>query len=390
MVAFSPSSGPDGFGKEKGGDGAGGGHKFESLSQGGEHDEMLMGSKRLGKLQDKFRGFKARMKQKLLDRLLVSVEKDKQREKRRMGSMKLKVAAPLGQKEDITGPSTFSEVELMRLIETWDIESDTGADAEKVSAPWMERWGPGPELIAAAAEQPELQGLSELTMGRFNSLGKGDVSKSVSLMLDFVRWRRSSLWGMSCTVEEVCPESPGVADQIRSGKCFIVNEFTEAGAPLIIVKVARHNPDSQELDVTTRFVVHALFEAEKLLSEPESSQFAIVFDMQGASIKNVDYQAVKRFISILTQYTPERLGMMLIYDAPGFFSGICFPMIKPWLNPETAKKVHFVSKGGAGLAGWVGTACLPVQYGGVDTFDYDAALEKGLGLCRLASVGGPK
>lgn len=360
VFVMAAGQGVGGLGELRGG-GAGDGARVA--------DDVLLGSRRLGKLREKARGFKTRAKEMLLDRLTISVEKDRKRAQSRLDEVV---------QSSVEGPDSFiSEVDIINLIEKWQIEEGGGASA----APWMEQWAPGAELMDQVKKYPELKQLSELTVGRFNSLGKGDVKKAVSLMQNYVAWLNSAQWGIK-RVSDVCSQTEGVPGQIKTGKCFITNGMTDKGNPLVIVKVAKHDPEAQSLDVTTRFVVHALFEAERLLNEPEMSQFAIVFDFRGASLKNVDYQAVKRFIAILTQFTPERLGMMLIYNAPGFFSAVCWPLIKPWLNPETAAKVHFVS-GSNGLAEWIGSKSLPAEYGGEDSFDYDTALAKGLSLSEL-------
>jgi len=127
------------------------------------------------------------------------------------------------------------------------------------------------------------------------------------------------------------------------------------------------------LDQTMRFVVYRLKEAETMLapagSTPGATTFSVVFDLGGAKAQNVDVKLVQRFIFILTNFYPERLGVMCLLDAPGFFLPFCWPLIKPFLNPATRDKVKFVSSRAApgseeSLTGWVGRECLPRALGG--------------------------
>jgi hypothetical protein len=116
---------------------------------------------------------------------------------------------------------------------------------------------------------------------------------------------------------------------------------------------------------------------------------------------NIDYPLIKRLIYILTNFYPERLGVMLLHDAPSFFSSLCWPLIRPWLNPSTRSKIHFtrstptggLSSPAAASAGaesrvahWVGEECLPEAWGGRDAFDYDRALALGCDFCSLDAL----
>ncbi|KAJ1487162.1 hypothetical protein T484DRAFT_1889592 [Baffinella frigidus] len=106
-------------------------------------------------------------------------------------------------------------------------------------------------------------------------------------------------------------------------------------------------------------------------------------DVKLARIQNVDVKLVQRFIYILTNFYPERLGVMCLLDAPGFFGPFCWPLLKPLLNPATADKVKFVSSrpdaaGEEALGFWVGKKCLPTSLGGEEQEDTERALASSL------------
>ena len=55
--------------------------------------------------------------------------------------------------------------------------------------------------------------------------------------------------------------------------------------------------------------------------EEDEHKLTVVFNLEGITMKAVDYKFLKRLVYILAHYYPERLGTCLIVNAPGFFSG---------------------------------------------------------------------
>jgi hypothetical protein len=78
----------------------------------------------------------------------------------------------------------------------------------------------------------------------------------------------------------------------------------------------------------------------KLLHYPIES-VTVIFDMDGFSMKNMDYQHVKFLINLLQNYYPECLGLALIINSPWLFNS-CWFIIKPWLDPVVEQKIHFI------------------------------------------------
>ncbi|EKX45233.1 hypothetical protein GUITHDRAFT_139150 [Guillardia theta CCMP2712] len=194
-------------------------------------------------------------------------------------------------------------------------------------------------LQARAKEHRSLDGVSEYDLLRFFLLRK-DPTTALQSILKHLEWLESSAYGMQ-RVADITSSSDGVGRQIAMKKSYILSKADVEQRPVVVVQVSRHDPDVSPVDETTRFVIHVLMEAEGLLRDPYPSHFSVIFDMSGASLKNVDYELVKRFIFILTNFYPERLGVMLIHQAPTFFPTFCWPLIKPWLNAATRDKVHF-------------------------------------------------
>ena len=57
---------------------------------------------------------------------------------------------------------------------------------------------------------------------------------------------------------------------------------------------------------------------------------------------NMDYTPVKFMIKIFEANYPESLGTVLVHKSPWLFQGI-WKIIKGWLDPVVAAKVHFTS-----------------------------------------------
>jgi hypothetical protein len=60
------------------------------------------------------------------------------------------------------------------------------------------------------------------------------------------------------------------------------------------------------------------------------------------TMANMDYTPVKFMIKIFEANYPESLGTVLVHKSPWLFQGI-WKIIKGWLDPVVAAKVHFTS-----------------------------------------------
>jgi len=73
----------------------------------------------------------------------------------------------------------------------------------------------------------------------------------------------------------------------------------------------------------------------------EMESIALVFDLTGWTMKNSDMGAVYQCVQSFQHYYPERLGLVLIVNAPYIFSCV-WSVIKGWLAPRTANKIMFL------------------------------------------------
>ena len=113
------------------------------------------------------------------------------------------------------------------------------------------------------------------------------------------------------------------------------------GRPVIYIPAKNHSSE-RDIDELTKFIVYCLDEACKKCFEEVTDNLCIVFDLAGFSTSCMDYQLIKNLIWLLSKHFPERLGACLVLNAPMVFSTI-WPVIKAWLDENTAGKVVFVS-----------------------------------------------
>ena len=142
----------------------------------------------------------------------------------------------------------------------------------------------------------------------------------------------------------------------------------------------------QSRDDLTRFGVHILERGSEMLAEAgqaaragadeeaeaaaaatASSEFCIIFNLEGIALSNIDLNAAKRIIYMLTNFYPERMGVCLMVGAPMIFSA-AWQVIRPWLAPKSQEKVRFCNS--SELSTWIDAHALPVYWGGEDATAY--------------------
>lgn len=90
--------------------------------------------------------------------------------------------------------------------------------------------------------------------------------------------------------------------------------------------------------------------------------------MTDFSMANMDYTPVKFMIKCFEANYPESLGSVLVYKSPWLFQGI-WKIIKGWLDPVVASKVHFASNVDE-LQEWISRGQISKELGGSEEFTY--------------------
>lgn len=164
------------------------------------------------------------------------------------------------------------------------------------------------------------------------------------------KWREE--YGVESLGElEIVKKHANKARVLRHRDCF--------GRPVIYIPAKNHNSSERDIDELTKFIVYCLEEACKKSFEEVTDTLCIAFDLAEFSTSSMDYQLVKNLIWLLSKHYPERLGVCLVLNSPGIFSTI-WPVIRQWLDDNTAKKVKFVENE-ADLCNYLIPDILPVD-----------------------------
>ena len=109
---------------------------------------------------------------------------------------------------------------------------------------------------------------------------------------------------------------------------------------------------------------HCIWLLERMAARLKSvgqplSKWVWVIDFDGFSVRDNNPLTATKVIRMLQAHHPERLGLVVMYDAPRLFAA-CWAAIRPLLDPETAAKVRFEQAGpdafgfaGEELAAWL-------------------------------------
>lgn len=176
------------------------------------------------------------------------------------------------------------------------------------------------------------QNITDTAILRFLRGRKYVEDKAFRAILRHIQWREENL------VSSIRPDD--IMEEINKKK-VIVRGSDKLQRACVYVLVRNHRSDDRNIDTMKKFIIHSLEEAIKN-SNPNHEQLILVFDMHQFSLACMDYEVVKVLIEILQFNYPETLGMALILNAPFIFSA-CWLVIKPWLDPDTVKKVIFAS-----------------------------------------------
>ncbi|KAK6349981.1 hypothetical protein TWF696_006235 [Orbilia brochopaga] len=205
---------------------------------------------------------------------------------------------------------------------------------------------------------------------RFLRARKWDVDKALVMMVSTMHWR-----GQEVYVEDIVREGElaavnngddGFMHQLRIGKSYIHGTDRD-NRPVCVVSVRLHRASEQSPESLERYTVYLIETTRMLLKAPVDTA-CILFDMTGFGMANMDYSPVKFMIKCFEAHYPECLGVCLVHNAPWIFQGI-WKIIRGWLDPVVASKVHFTSKP-SDLFTFIDPAHLPKSLGGEEDWSY--------------------
>eukprot|EP01023_Acetabularia_acetabulum_P017862 TRINITY_DN18990_c0_g1_i2.p3 TRINITY_DN18990_c0_g1~~TRINITY_DN18990_c0_g1_i2.p3 ORF type:complete len:172 (+),score=29.73 TRINITY_DN18990_c0_g1_i2:78-593(+) len=146
------------------------------------------------------------------------------------------------------------------------------------------------------------------------------------------------------------------------------------GRSLVFVRLRYHNPEEFSAFDMLQTVTFALLIA---LKEPEVQikGIAIVQDLGGIGLGNMDPRITSRLYGGLSGKLPCRLGSIMILKPPIFFR-VIFNVISPFMKSKFKKRIQFLGNDMAALQEFIEPEQLLKEYGGTYEYDHHHWIEK--------------
>lgn len=177
----------------------------------------------------------------------------------------------------------------------------------------------------------DYRGFTDMTFVRFLRGQKENVDNTIKALLATAEFRKVNR-ADSLTVDD--------CRVYHDRRVTFIDGFDKNNLPTINCLVHRHPPHDRDIEEVKNFIIYITNKAVQM-SKPDVERIAIIFDLTQFSMKIMDFECTKVFVTILQTHYPEILGQAYIVNAPFIFRA-CWRIIRPWLDPVTAAKIQFV------------------------------------------------
>ncbi|KAL0092617.1 CRAL-TRIO domain-containing protein [Phycomyces blakesleeanus] len=172
--------------------------------------------------------------------------------------------------------------------------------------------------------------LTDATLKRYLRARKWDFEAAKNMLDNTVKWRRGYKPDL-LDPDYIRPEA-------ETGKMYF-NGFDKCGRPVWIMRPRLENSKDAERQI--KHVVYSLERGIRLMPDMVEN-IAIVVDFKDSSAShNPSVATCKKFLDILGNHYPERLGIAFVVKSPWFFFAT-FKLISPFMDPITKQKIKFV------------------------------------------------
>ncbi|GAX78602.1 hypothetical protein CEUSTIGMA_g6041.t1 [Chlamydomonas eustigma] len=200
---------------------------------------------------------------------------------------------------------------------------------------------------------------SELYLRRWLRARVWNLDEAEKSLLSHAEWRVNMM-------PEGRVQAAEVENELASKKVFLLGA-DKFGRGLLLIQAQHHNAWRRNLEELERFCCYSLdatIAACDLRLNPKG-QIAVILDLTNLGTVSMDIPAVRKLFRLLGDHYVERLGQMVMYNPPLIFWG-AWNTLSPLLPAATKKKILLVnSQDTAALVEVVGSAALPVEYGGI-------------------------
>ncbi|OJD15826.1 hypothetical protein AJ78_03969 [Emergomyces pasteurianus Ep9510] len=217
---------------------------------------------------------------------------------------------------------------------------------------------------------------------RFLRARKWDVHKALVMLISTLKWR-SQEWKVDDEIvykgesafhensksDDATKKKEGedILHMLRIGEAYCRGKDKQ-GRPICYINVRLHRIGAYCQSAIEKNIIFQI-ETSRLMLDSTIDTAVIVFDMTDFGLANMDYIPVKFIIKCFEANYPESLGAILVHKAPWIFSGF-WAIIKGWLDPVVASKVHFTSNYQE-LENFIAKEAIPQSLGGSDNYAYE-------------------
>ncbi|KAJ2733088.1 hypothetical protein IW152_003324 [Coemansia sp. BCRC 34962] len=197
---------------------------------------------------------------------------------------------------------------------------------------------------------------------RFLRARKWDVSQALDMI------RKTLAWRVGQAIDEVAyfGESKLHYHTMHSGLAFACTT-DRLGCPVYVVRVRVNVAHNRNILAIKRFLCWQL-ETSQLLAADSDGRVTILFDLSDVARENIDLELVRMLITLLSNYFPETLGIMILYVNSWFFWGL-WTVIAPFIDPVVKSKIVMV-RSTREITPYIDLDRLPSELGGKKPFHY--------------------
>ncbi|KMZ68984.1 Sec14p-like phosphatidylinositol transfer family protein [Zostera marina] len=188
------------------------------------------------------------------------------------------------------------------------------------------------EIRASLGQLPEKLSLycSDSSIRRHLIARNWDLKKSRKMLKNTLKWRR---WYKP---DEISWDD--ISKEAETGKIYRTDYLDRLGRAVLVMKPSSQNTNSAKGQI--KYLVYSM-ENAILNLPPHQQQMVWIIDFEGFKLSHISINITKETARILQDHYPERLGVAIMYNPPKFFESF-WKLSKPFLEPRTVAKVHFV------------------------------------------------
>ncbi|XP_073040028.1 uncharacterized protein [Primulina eburnea] len=175
--------------------------------------------------------------------------------------------------------------------------------------------------------------IDDSTLRRFLRARDLGVEKACVMFLKYLKWKQTFVPKGFVSASEV-------GNEIAQNKMFMQGT-DKKGQPIAVVFGGRHFMSKGGTDEFKRFLVFSLDRLCSRIPDYGPEKFIIIGDLKGYGYRNSDVRGYLAAISILQDCYPERLGKVLVINAPYIFMTL-WKIIYPFIDTNTRNKIVFV------------------------------------------------